>query len=131
MFWEKMSERKYWCLRLRINFVLLIKHFLTLSTSGPDFTTTLSEYEAEDAVRARTLDEAKVFKDNISALKLICKYKVDNTKPCIRDSEEVIDYSCRIIGLKNTPATFEEAKEAYEFKIEKYDKKADKYPYAE
>ena len=113
MFWQKMSTRKYCCLKLKINFVLLIKNFFILSTSGDDFSTILSEYEAEDAVIVRTLDEAKDFNDNVFALKLFHKYKVDNTKPCIRDSEEMVDYSC-----KNTPATFEEAKEAYDFKIE-------------
>ena len=97
--------------------MLLIKNFFILSTSRPNFSTAFSKYEDEDAVRARVLDEAKVFKDNVAALKLFCKYKVDNTKPCIRDSEEMIDYLCRIIGLTNNPATFEESKEAYDFKI--------------
>ena len=40
----------------------------------------------------------------------------------------MIDCSCRFIYLTNTPATFEEAKEAYEFKIEQYDEKTNEHP---
>ena len=42
----------------------------------------------------------------------------------------MIDYSCRIIGLANTPDTFEEDNEVYDFKIVHYGKKRNKHPSA-
>ena len=63
-----------------------------LSSCGTDYATAFSSYSINDKERISVLDEAKVFKENISALKFFDKYKVDNSISPIRDSEEMIEY---------------------------------------